>query len=72
MNNDKAVEDLIHAVNCHDKQLGEHEKRLDEHDKRLERGNVDFAVISTKLNIIMAVLGAIGVAVCGVIVGGLI
>lgn len=58
----KAVEQLIQLVN-------QHEERLDKHDERLERGNVDFAVISTKLNIIMAVLAAIGVAVCGAVVG---
>ena len=60
----EAVRQLIELVN-------QHEDRLDKHDERLERGNVDFAVISTKLNIIMAVLGVIGVAVCGAIVNGL-
>lgn len=72
----KAVEQLIALVNLHDIQLKDHEEwlekhddRLKKHDERLERGNVDFAVISTKLNIIMAVLAAIGVAVCGAVVG---
>lgn len=57
----EAVEQLIELVN-------QHETRLDKHDERLERGNVDFAVINTKLNIVMAVLGAVGVAMCGAII----
>ena len=58
----EAVEQLIELVN-------QHEDRLDKHDERLERGNVDFAVINTKLNIVMAVMAAIGVAICGAVVG---
>ena len=58
----EAVEQLIQLVN-------QHEDRLDKHDERLERGNVDFAVINTKLNIVMAVMAAIGVAICGAVVG---
>ncbi len=57
----EAVEQLIALVNQHDEKLTKHEERLG-------RGNVDFAVISTKLNIIMAILGAVGVAVCGTII----
>lgn len=44
------------------------EKIVERHDKRLDDGNVQFAVISTKLNIIMAVVGAVGVALAGSIV----
>ena len=58
----EAVEQLIEHIN-------QHETRLDKHDERLERGNVDFAVINTKLNIVMAVMAAIGVAICGAVVG---
>ena len=58
----EAVQQLIELVN-------QHEDRLDKHDERLERGNVDFAVINTKLNIVMAVMAAIGVAICGAVVG---
>ena len=58
----EAVEQLIQLVN-------QHEDRLDKHDERLERGNVDFAVINTKLNVVMAVMAAIGVAICGAVVG---
>lgn len=41
---------------------------VERHDKRLDDGNVQFAVISTKLNIIMAVMSAVGVALAGAIV----
>ena len=41
---------------------------VEKHEKRLADGSVQFAVISTKLNIIMAVMGALGVAVCGAMV----
>lgn len=44
------------------------EKIVERHDKRLDDGNVQFAVISTKLNIIMAVVGTVGVALAGAIV----
>ena len=44
------------------------EKIVERHDRRLDDGNVQFAVISTKLNIIMAVGGAVGVALAGSIV----
>ena len=60
----EAVEQLIQLVN-------QHEDRLDKHDEHLERGNVDFAVISSNLNIIMAVLAAIGVAVVGAVIGNI-
>lgn len=39
-----------------------------EQEKRLNDGNVQFAIISTKLNIMMAILGAIGIAVIGAVV----
>ena len=37
---------------------------VEKHEQRLGRGNIEFAVISTKLNIIMAIL----VAVCGAVI----
>ena len=43
-------------------------KKTDEQEKRLNDGNVNFAVINTKLNLIMAVMSAIGTALVGVIV----
>ena len=41
---------------------------VEKHEQRLGRGNIEFAVISTKLNIIMAILAAVGVAVCGAVI----
>lgn len=41
---------------------------VEAHEQRLGRGNIEFAVISTKLNIIMAILAAVGVAVCGAVI----
>lgn len=64
----EAVRQLAQIVDCHDRQLEEHEERLDAHDKRLARGNTDFAVICAKLNIIMGVLAAVGVAIVGAVV----
>lgn len=56
-----AVEELQQLTKQHTIQLAKHEERLG-------RGNIEFAVISTKLNIIMAVLGAVGIAICGTII----
>ena len=44
------------------------QNKATEQEKRLNDGNVNFAVINTKLNLIMAVMGAIGTALVGVIV----
>jgi hypothetical protein len=44
------------------------QKIVDEHEKQLNKGAVQFAVINTKLNVVIGVMGAIGVAFCGVIV----
>lgn len=44
------------------------QNKTTEQEKRLNDGNVNFAVINTKLNLIMAVMGAIGTALVGVIV----
>ena len=38
------------------------------HEKQLNKGAVQFAVINTKLNVVIGVMAAIGVAFCGVIV----
>lgn len=57
----EAVERLITIVE-------EHDKVLKTYGERLERGNVDFAVINTKLNIVMAVISVVGVAICGAVV----
>jgi DNA transposition AAA+ family ATPase len=44
------------------------QKIVEGHDKQLNNGNVQFAVINTKLNVVIGVMGTIGVALCGVIV----
>lgn len=41
---------------------------VERHDHQLAKGNVQFAVINTKLNIVLGVLATVGVALCGVIV----
>jgi Mg2+ and Co2+ transporter CorA len=49
-------------------QLRDADRRLDGHDQRLEQSAVSYAVINTKLNILLAVLSAVGVAVFGAVV----
>lgn len=44
------------------------QKTTKEQEKRLNDGNVQFAIIATKLNIMLAILGVIGTAVIGVVV----
>ena len=46
----------------------QHTVQIAKHEERLGRGNIEFAVISTKLNIIMAILAAVGIAVCGAVI----
>ena len=41
---------------------------VENHEKELNKGAVQFAVINTKLNVVIGVLASIGVAFCGVIV----
>lgn len=50
------------------KALEELEKRVDDHDDRLAKGDTNFAVVNVKLNLILGVMSAIGVAIAGVIV----
>lgn len=57
-----------HAVEELQKTVCQHTDQLAKHEERLSRGNIEFAVISTKLNIIMAVLSVVGIAVCGAII----
>lgn len=61
------------SCSCHEldelKQLTQqHTVQIAKHEERLGRGNIEFAVISTKLNIIMAILVAVGIAVCGAVI----
>lgn len=41
---------------------------VDQHEKRLAEGSTQFAVINTKLNLVLGVMCTIGVALCGVII----
>ena len=41
---------------------------VERHEQQLAKGSVQFAVINTKLNIVLVVMAAVGVALCGVIV----
>lgn len=45
-----------------------HEQHLQKHDEQLNHGTTNFAVINTKLNIVLGVLAVVGTAVCGVVV----
>ena len=44
------------------------EKKVEEQKDKLAKGEKQFAVINTKLNIIMGVLGTVGAALVGIIV----
>ncbi|MDO5785659.1 MAG: hypothetical protein Q4P20_11415 [Eubacteriales bacterium] len=57
-----------HAIQEVQEIVQQHTVQLTKHEERLGRGNIEFAVISTKLNIIMAILAAVGVAVCGAVI----
>lgn len=48
--------------------LKELEKRVDDHDDRLAKGDTNFAVVNVKLNLIIGIMSAVGVALAGVIV----
>ncbi len=41
---------------------------VDRHEHQLAKGSVQFAVINTKLNIVLGVLATVGAAVCGIVV----
>ena len=43
-------------------------KIVERHDNQLGDGKVQFAVINTKLNVVIAVFTTIGVALCGILV----
>lgn len=47
------------------KRVDEQKKRLDEHDARLAESDNKFTSINTKLNFIIGIFSAIGVAVLG-------
>lgn len=45
------------------------EEKFEEYDRRLGKGEVNFAVITVKLNIIMGIVSVIGVALVPIILG---
>lgn len=45
-----------------------HEQHLQKHDEQLIHGTTNFAVINTKLNIVLGVLAVVGTTVCGVVI----
>lgn len=44
------------------------EKQVEEQRSQLAKGETQFAVINTKLNLIMGVLGTVGAALVGVVI----
>lgn len=56
------------AKSCPCDTVRELEKIVDSQRTQLAKGETQFAVINTKLNLIMWVLSAVGVAVIGVVV----
>lgn len=48
--------------------LKELEKRVDDHDDRLAKVDTNFAVVNVKLNLIIGIMSAVGVALAGVVV----
>lgn len=53
---------------CPCEAVKELQKIVNEHEKRLADGSTQFAVINTKLNVVLGVLSCVGVAVCGTVV----
>lgn len=43
------------------------EDRVDEHDEKLSENKAQFAIITTKLNMIMGILATIGAGLVGII-----
>lgn len=53
---------------CPCEAVKELQKIVSNHEQQLNKGNVQFAVINTKLNVVIGVMAAVGVAFCGVVV----
>lgn len=54
--------------NCPCQTVKDLEKQVDEQRKQLAKGETQFAVINTKLNLIMGVLGTVGASLVGIII----
>lgn len=59
---------MVENKNCPCETVKELEKKVEDQKERLNKGSVEFATINTKLNMLMAILGAIGTAVVGLVV----
>lgn len=59
---------MVENKNCPCEIVKELEKKVEDQKERLNKGSVEFATINTKLNMLMAILGAIGTAVVGLVV----
>lgn len=54
--------------NCPCMKCAEFDELIKKHEEQLHKGDTTFAVINTKLNVVIGVLAAVGTAICGVIV----
>lgn len=54
--------------NCPCNKCIELENCIKKHEDQLHKGDTTFAVINTKLNIVLGVMAAIGTAICGMLV----
>lgn len=59
---------MVENKNCPCETVKELEKKVEDQKERLNKGSVEFATINTKLNMLMAILGAIGTAVVGLVI----
>lgn len=54
--------------NCPCVRCVEFDECIKKHEEQLHKGDTNFAVINTKLNVVLGVLAVVGTAICGVIV----
>lgn len=59
---------MISETQCPCEAVRDLKKIVKRHEEQLNHGSTNFAVINTKLNIVLSVLAAVGTAMCGVIV----
>lgn len=60
------MENCYNFDNCPCTKCLELEEYIKKHEEQLHKGDTTFAVINTKLNIVLGVLAAVGTALCGV------
>lgn len=61
-----ACTDVMCRVN--EERIDKLEKKVEEHDDALSENKAQFATITTKLNMIMGILGTIGAGLAGIII----